>query len=273
MGLGTSMPLAQTEPVAAPMMSGNGDATWGILLAVFVTAFLFAIFCGGLFVEWLARRQRRQLARNRTWIAPKRLPVLPFWAAPGWRWMAIRTQDTEAVQKALHIVNPVYCSWHQGLLASRERKLFIAPPTGNWVVVVGEALPDPGKDVDECYVFLTALSRRLGRVVFFHLNKLNFHHAWAWVENGEVIRAYAWNGQAVWNQGRLTAAELELGVRCFDYGEEPEDEVSGRVQAAMNLEKVPRLAAMWSIDIMGPQLAAFHERNGIVGEPPQFHSA
>ena len=43
------------------------------------------------------------------------------------------------------------------------------------------------------------------------------HHAWARVDSGEVLRAYAWTGQVVWNQGPPSPAELGLGLHCFEY--------------------------------------------------------
>ena len=83
------------------------------------------------------------------------------------------------------------CSWEEGLIEARERKLFISPPVGGWILVVGSSLPDPTEDVDECYRFLTSLSRKLGHVQFFSTNRFDNHHAWALIDQGRVFRLIA----------------------------------------------------------------------------------
>ena len=79
---------------------------------------------------------------------------------------------------------------------------------------------EPDDDVDACFLFLTALSRELGHVQFFHAEKFSHHHAWARVDDGCVTRAYAWAGETVWNQGAKTMPEIRLRLKCFDYGEQ-----------------------------------------------------
>ena len=69
-----------------------------------------------------------------------------------------------------------------------------------------------------CYRFLRELSRKLGNVQFYSVNRVLNHHAWALLEDGEVYRAYAWAGETLWNEGFVTAAEKELGLVCFEYG-------------------------------------------------------
>ena len=53
-----------------------------------------------------------------------------------------------------------------------------------WIIVTGSGLPNPSCDVDECFRFLTELSRKLGQVQFFQADRILHHHAWARVENG-----------------------------------------------------------------------------------------
>ena len=70
-----------------------------------------------------------------------------------------------------------------------------------------------------------------------------------------------------WNQGVKTPAEIELSMKCFGYGDEPNADSWAAVEwTAANVGKVPLLATRWSIDP-----ARINERtqkltHGIAGE-------
>ena len=64
------------------------------------------------------------------------------------------------------------------------------------------------------------------------------------MDEGCVTRAYAWAGETLWNQGVKTLPEIELGLKCFAYGESP----ATTNNAEANVKKVPLLAARWSLD-------------------------
>jgi hypothetical protein len=152
-------------------------------------------------------------------------------------WLAVRSRDRQVVQAALesNSSKPRNCKW------------FIAPPVNGWTIVAGPGLPNPTDDVDECFHFLTALSRELGHVQFFYAEKVLHHHAWARMDDGCVTRAYAWAGETLWNQGCKTVLEIQLQLKCFHYGEAGGAwETAGLT--ASNVEKIPLLAAHWSID-------------------------
>jgi hypothetical protein len=161
-------------------------------------------------------------------------------------WLAVRSLGPEAVR---------------AVLADKD-EFFISPRVNGWVIVTGSGLPDPGDDVDACHLFLTAVSRELGHVQFFHAEKFSAHHAWARLDDGCVTRAYAWAGETIWNQGAKTLAENRLGLKCSGYGE---DSKAGfwttRENASANVEKIPLLAARWSLD---PEI--LHRADGITGE-------
>lgn len=162
-------------------------------------------------------------------------------------WLAIKSRSLVAVQAALGLHNPKPCSWVDGLAG--EAKLFIAPPVKGWILVMGSDLPDPFEDVDACYKFLIQLSRKLGQVQLFGASRILHHHAWVKAESGRVVRAYAWAGKTLWHQGHRTAAETELALQCFDYTELPERPSFGQPDPmAINADKVPMLAARWSLD-------------------------
>ena len=49
------------------------------------------------------------------------------------------------------------------------------------------------------------LSRKIGQVQFFSVNRAVNHHAWVQAEAGVIQRAYAWAGRTFWNQGARPA--------------------------------------------------------------------
>ena len=181
-------------------------------------------------------------------------------------WLAIRSHNPDQVLDALALSDPTPCSWNDGMVG--ENSLFIAPPVRGWVLVVGTAVPDPADDVDACFRFLRELSRKLGEVQFFCANRVLHHHAWARVETGRVIRAYAWAGETLWNQGVKTALEINLGLETFGYGEEvPSTHWGTSDFFASNVEKIPRLAARWSLDPAEIAVRLPPDAQGIAGRP------
>jgi hypothetical protein len=180
-------------------------------------------------------------------------------------WLAIRSRDIVAVQSALGLRNATPCSWAEGLVAAR--KLFIAPPVNGWTLVFGSSLPDPGDDVDVAFRFLRELSRKLGHVQFFQAEPLLQQHAWVLAESGRIVRAYAWAGATVWNQGVKTAAETTLGVKCFGYGEVSAiDDWTMADFIVSNVEKVPQIARRWSLDPAEIDLRTVANAQGVAGQ-------
>lgn len=179
-------------------------------------------------------------------------------------WLAIRCRDIVSVQSALGLRNARPCSWAEGLTA--DRMLFIAPPVNGWTLVFGAGLPDPGEDVDAAFRLLRELSRRLGQVQFFQADPLLQHHAWVLAEFGRIVRAYAWAGAPVWNQGVKTPAETMLGVKCFGYGEvSTTDEWTVADFIVANVDKVPQIARRWSLDPAEIDLRTLTGVQGVAG--------
>jgi hypothetical protein len=185
-------------------------------------------------------------------------------------WLAIHSTDSDAVLASLGVSNPVPCPWREGIAG--ERELFIGPPVQGWIMVTGSRLPQPAQDVDACFYFLIRLSRALGHVQFFMVDIGQHHHAWARLENGTVMRAYAWVNETVWNQGIKSLAEVELNLKCFNYGESPDtDDWTTAEIAAANVEKVPALAARWSFDPAVINDDGQIPADGVAGTLSRFH--
>jgi hypothetical protein len=176
-------------------------------------------------------------------------------------WLAVRSVSTEAVKTALGLNRAAPCSWVEGLAGSHE--FFISPRVhGGWVIVTGLGLPNPSDDVDATFLFVTALSRKLGHVQYFYAEKFSRHHAWARLDDGCVTRGYAWTGETVWNQGIRTLPEIEVSLKTFNYAEH----TATILDAETNFEKVPQLAARWSLDPAEVKLDSTRQSIGLAGE-------
>jgi hypothetical protein len=133
---------------------------------------------------------------------------------------------------------------------------------------MGSALPNPCDDEDVAFRFLLQLSRKLGHVQFFSAGGIFNQHAWVRVDTGHVYRAYAWSGKTLWNQGELTDAEKDLGMKCYDYWQSPSGSFFNRSDSgAANADKVHLLAARWSLDPDEIDDQFIEHALGIVGEP------
>jgi hypothetical protein len=201
---------------------------------------------------WIVILQRRYRATAKPLDPPDEFPSAYKAAMPRpASWLAIRSIEPEVVRTAL----------------VDKSEFFISPRVNNWVVVTGPGLPNPSENVDGCFRFLTDLSRQLGHVQFFYVEKFSAHHAWARLDEGCVTRAYAWAGETIWNQGLKTLGETELGLKCFDYGESHSIEPwTTNDNAVANVEKIPLLATRWSIDP-----AILSRVDGITGESSRLY--
>jgi len=181
-------------------------------------------------------------------------------------WLAIRSHNLAAIQHALRLNNTNACTASEGLACLAGNKLFISAPMGSWALVLGPGLPDPSHDIDKCYHFIAGLSVALGHIEFFWRNRALSHHAWVQAECGQIIRAYAWAGETLWNYGPLTPAEKELRLTCWSYGQEIPVWPFSRATPRANTEKVHLLAQKWSLDPMAIGKDIWSEGHGITGE-------
>ena len=247
---------------------------FGLLLSV-----LLSVLALSILAVYVVRRLRQReavqaqsepVAETNTWTRVFAAPRQATFRRPDC-WLAVRSRNVHAVQSALalHDVRP--CFWADGLADVTDQKLFISPPVSGWVLVMGSALPNPCDDEDACYRFLLPLSRKLGHVQLFSVSGVFNQHAWVQVEMGRVLRAYAWSGKTLWNQGERTPAEKELGLKCYDYAQSAANTPFGyRDPSCGNSDKVHLLAARWSIDPDEIDDQFLEHALGIVGEPTRI---
>ncbi len=221
-----------------------------------------AMVIGLMILGWMVAANRRTRREQKSFA--EAFSFLPFRPEAPTRpacWLAVRSVSTEAVKTALGLNRAAPCSWIEGLAGSHE--FFISPRVhGGWVIVTGLGLPTPSADVDATFLFLTELSRKLGHVQYFYAEKFSRHHGWARLDDGWVTRGYAWTGETVWNQGSPTLPETVAGLKLFDYGEP----TATILDAETNFEKVPQLAARWSLDPAEVKLDSSRQSIGLAGE-------
>jgi hypothetical protein len=251
-------------------MANVGSASGGLIPTLLLLLFMGAVLGGFSIALFALNWRRRQLAEHSLETSFKEIPLVltPLLLKRPTTWLAVRSKNVHAVQLALGLNNAQPCTWSEGLAG--EEKLFIAPPVKGWVLIIGSGLPDPADDVDVCFRFLASLSQKLGQVQFFSASRALGHHAWVRAEGGRITRGYAWAGKTLWNQGKPTSAESDLGLKCFQYFESPEQTFELTDIVTNNVEKVSLLAGRWSLDPATVDEHLFAHVYGIAGEPPRL---
>jgi hypothetical protein len=243
----------------------------GDLIPIVLLSLLSLALGSGAFMIFLVMRW----ARHHRQMFESGLEVRQFYEASARRvhtrkrplcWLAVRSRNLPALLQSLGLKNPRPCPWSEGITG--RRALYVSPPVNGWIIVVGGGLPDPSHDVDACFRLMLELSRQFGQVQFFKADPVLHHHAWASAEAGRIRRGYAWAGTTVWNQGVKSDSESALGLKCFAYGEECGPERLGITDVvAANEEKVPQLAARWSLDPAEIHEHTFSGAPGVAGNP------
>jgi hypothetical protein len=256
--------IPEPDLLASPAFRGD-DVVAYLLLLLLIAVLCLGVVCVLLVAHFLRRGRKG---------GEYEPPALVARAGPGPargvvllpdRWVAVRAPLVRSVRQALGLENVRACPLDAAFHSPQQRDLFLTPPVNGWIMIFGPAVPDPATDVDAVYHFLRGLSLRLGAAQYFHVHPPTGAHAWAWARGGRVVRAFAWAGQVVWNEGPATREERQLGMACppMDPGDDPAAELAAEVAA--NPDKVPRLAAAWGLD---PVLVLTHAARepGLAGE-------
>lgn len=175
-------------------------------------------------------------------------PLNSSWVQLPNRWIVVGQVKPAAVRNALKLHGVHWTTLSDGLQLASDNRFFVSLPAREWVFVFGRDIPDSNQDPDQLYHFLAELSRELGTVQYFSTDPVLGHHCWAWMESGQVKRAFAWNGTTIWNQGPMTTAERQLKMECPDYCEQGAEEDRQNNPVRLNAERVAALAARWGVD-------------------------
>ena len=255
-------PYALLGALSSPANESPLDWVALIMLGLFLGILLVA---SGFY--FLAKRQMTRMRMHSDHARPPFEEMVPDNLDLPEQWLAIRSGNIAAVQETLGLSNPRRCSWQKGFSIAGVERLFISPPVNGWILVVGPALPAPEEDVDFCFHFLSHISQRLGHVQFFSLNHALNHHCWVRAHTGRIERAYAWCGETLWNQGKMTPEESVLGMACHPYGRSLEEiEFQEMHRLTTNTENISRLAARWSLNPAALKPEVFAASTGITGD-------
>jgi hypothetical protein len=173
-------------------------------------------------------------------------------------WLALRSDDPEAVIEALRLEAPSPCNWNSGIGAVYDdwlgaARVFVSPPVAGWTFVVGLPLPHPlgSGFIDKCTPMLVDLGGRFTEVQYFFSYPPIDYYAWARVKDGRLIRAFAVSDEGIiWNKGRASKEERGLGLKLFELRgvRERKGDAGGELILHPTEDHVMRLASRWSLD-------------------------
>jgi hypothetical protein len=138
-------------------------------------------------------------------------------------WFVVRSADPASILEALEFGEGTPANWASGIAASHGDApsggswVFVSPPVGGWIFVVGASLPYPtvethhhiGKRFDELF---SRLMKRFDDVQFFGSHRVVDFVTWARAVNGTPTRIFGFADSAVLaNVGCQTPAEAKLG--------------------------------------------------------------
>jgi hypothetical protein len=119
-------------------------------------------------------------------------------------WFALKASNPAAVVEALELREATPANWESGLAAAYDSQrddawVFVSPPVGGWVLVVGCLLPYPTtQSHDDAGAKFDALFSRLMKrsddVQFYGSHRVVDFVAWARALNGKPVRIFAWAG-------------------------------------------------------------------------------
>lgn len=198
-------------------------------------------------------------------------------------WLAIRSDDTEAVLDMLALEDETAANWNSGLGTVYDRALgasrvFVTPPVDGWTFAIGLALPHPASAsfLDKSMPLLQRLASRFPDVQYFASCPVVDLYAWVRFTDRHLVRAFATiDGEMVWSKGGPTRAELALGLRHYELRgvKDRSGDAGGEIVLSPTEEQVMHMARQWSIDPTGLKPAHARAGLGIVGIAPRAWQA
>lgn len=216
------------------------------VLAALVLAGAIVLVAGFFFLRW---KLRSTVARAMT--EKRNLPPLEISAEPdepvsfGYKtcWLAIRSDDPQAVIEAIGLRDVQRANWDSGTTAAYrhdEKWAFVTPVIDGWVLVVDSTLPSPERKDRANDQLLTNLSTKFAEVQFFGNHRVSDYAAWARYRNGTCLRSYSFVSETLHSRGEPTAEEKALDIPAPPVGDTEGD--------IPDEDVVMQLAGAWSID-------------------------
>lgn len=206
----------------------------------------------GVATCWLAPRMGR--GRVIYELAPDRPHAFGY----DMSWLAVRSQNTEAVIDAMGLVGETAANWNSGIGTVYDNRLgseriFISPPVDGWTFVVSLALPHPvgANYVDKCSPLLASLAAQFSDVQYYFCYPALDFFAWVRFRDGRLTRAFASTDQGlVWSKGKPTREEQALGLRLFELRgvKGRSGDTGGEILLSPTEDQVMQVAKAWSLD-------------------------
>jgi hypothetical protein len=194
-------------------------------------------------------------------------------------WLAIQTDDSNAVATALGLSGLRPANWSSGIGAIYDSEvsdglLFISPPIQGWTIVAGESLPLPADApfIDKMTPLLTHLGKQFPAVQYFASFSIIDFYAWARLDKGRPKRAFAIGESGiVWKSGKPTIEERRLGLSYVVIRgiAERHGDVGGHLLLHPTEENVFALAAGWSLNPMALDGFAQPRAAGWIADAPR----
>ncbi len=195
---------------------------------------------------------------------------IPF--GPKSQWLAVKTNEPEAVADFLFKKPTRTCAWLDADFVIRELgEAFITPTVGSWTLIRG-ALPELSGDKrdQKALGLLGGLSKRFGEAQMFGTHRVVDYHMWMRARSGHIERAFAYDGAAsevLTSVGAVSDQEMKYGI--------PHGEIQKREGGEVDLseESVFEMASSWSVDptkLGGTGLGRGYGRCGTIKVPGLF---
>ncbi|MEU5910210.1 hypothetical protein [Micromonospora sp. NPDC047527] len=196
-------------------------------------------------------------------------------------WLAVPNRTPDEVADALGLCDREVLDWATGTDRAYQHGVYVTAPVPGWTFAHGRLHMPPGFDATEPPFpdWLRLLSQQLGEAQFFANERVPDYHAWARALDGELLRAYCFNGErgeVPLFVGAPTADEIALGVGLR--GAEPgcehwsDAEWTAWYDTTPSESDVMAMAGRWSVDPSAIDDATV-TATGIYGLPPSVVDA
>jgi hypothetical protein len=196
-------------------------------------------------------------------------PPVPF----GYKtaWFTIRSEDSEAVARALELGQPQPANWVYGLwqaIETEEYKVFVTPPVVGWVMAVGTPILFEA----DAYAIsrITALSKLFGEAEFFASMRTSSAYTWARAANGRLVRQFYEGDGERREVGDRTEDEKDLTSLFFDPSSPEADDPDYWKRTDLKYldeEHVLVMAERWSVNPSKLDQMGLPAALGILGTP------
>jgi hypothetical protein len=196
-------------------------------------------------------------------------PPMPF----GYKtaWFAVRSEDVDAVARAIELQNPEPVNWQYGVRHAgeyNEYQIFVTPPVQGWVLAVG--MPIVWEADDYAQERMIGLSKQFRETQLFGSVRTSDVYLWARAVDGKLVRLfYEGDGQRR-VIGKQTDAEKALGFNFFDSSSSESSQPGYWQRKDLTYpdeECVLKIAAKWSMDPSKVDQMGLPPSLGLLGNP------